>query len=146
MEVESWYLNSTAMQSIPDTVRAQLSEHYDIERQLVGGGMAHVFLAQDRELSRQVVIKVLPPDVASGVSASRFRSEILTVAKLQHPHIVGILRAGEVEGIPFFVMPSSATAPLRLAWACARGASRGWDRGWKRSTSRLRRPASRQSR
>ncbi len=93
------------MQSIPERVRAQLSEHYDIERELVGGGMAHVFLAQDRELSRQVVIKVLPPDVASGVSASRFRSEILTVAKLQHPHIVGILRAGEVEGIPFFVMP-----------------------------------------
>jgi serine/threonine-protein kinase len=93
------------MQSIPERVRAQLSEQYDIERELTGGGMALVYLAQDRELARQVVIKVLPPDVASGVSASRFRSEILTVAKLQHPHIVGILRAGELDGIPFFVMP-----------------------------------------
>ena len=67
--------------------------------------MARVFLAEDRELGRKVVIKVLPPEVANGVSASRFRSEILTVAKLQHPHIVGILKAGEVEGIPYFVMP-----------------------------------------
>ncbi len=67
--------------------------------------MARVFLAEDRELHRKVVIKVLPPDLAIGVSAQRFRSEILTVAKLQHPHIVGILKAGEVDGVPYFVMP-----------------------------------------
>ena len=89
----------------PEDLLAQLADQYTSERELVGGGMARVFLAEDRELGRKVVIKVLPPEVASGVSASRFRSEILTVAKLQHPHIVGILKAGEVEGIPYFVMP-----------------------------------------
>ena len=93
------------MPSIPENIRAGLGEQYDFERELVGGGMARVFLAEDRELQRRVVIKVLPPDLASGVSASRFRAEILTVAKLQHPHIVGILKAGEVDGIPYFVMP-----------------------------------------
>src|SRR6185312_16551185 len=39
------------------------------------------------------------------VSAERFRREILTVARLQHPHIVPILKAGEVDGLPYFVMP-----------------------------------------
>src|SRR5688500_13676830 len=93
------------MESIPANIRARLGEQYDFERELVGGGMARVFLAEDRELQRKVVVKVLPADLAAGVSATRFRSEILTVAKLQHPHIVGILTAGEVDGIPYFVMP-----------------------------------------
>ena len=93
------------MAAIPDNIRASLGDQYDFERELVGGGMARVFLAVDRELHRRVVVKVLPPEMALGVSAKRFRSEILTVAKLQHPHIVGILRAGEIDGVPYFVMP-----------------------------------------
>jgi serine/threonine-protein kinase len=97
--------NRRLMSSFPDNIRASLGDHYEFERELVGGGMARVFLAEDRELHRRVVIKVLPQDFALGVSAQRFRSEILTIAKLQHPHIVGILRAGEVEGVPYFVMP-----------------------------------------
>src|SRR5687767_16027662 len=95
------------MAAIPDNIRTELGEHYDFERELVGGGMARVFLAVDRELHRRVVVKVLPQEMALGVSAKRFRSEILTVAKLQHPHIVGILRAGEIDGVPYFVMPRS---------------------------------------
>jgi serine/threonine-protein kinase len=93
------------MAAIPDNIRTELGDLYDFERELVGGGMARVFLAVDRELHRRVVVKVLPQEMALGVSAKRFRSEILTVAKLQHPHIVGILRAGEVDGVPYFVMP-----------------------------------------
>lgn len=93
------------MESIPENLTAQLGGAYTFERELQGGGMARVYLAEDRELHRRVVIKVLPPDLALGVSAKRFRSEILTVAKLQHPHIVGILKAGEVDGVPYFVMP-----------------------------------------
>ena len=93
------------MTAIPDNIRRELGDLYDFERELVGGGMARVFLAVDRELHRRVVVKVLPQEMALGVSAKRFRSEILTVAKLQHPHIVGILRAGEVDGVPYFVMP-----------------------------------------
>jgi serine/threonine-protein kinase len=93
------------MDSIPENLTAQLGGAYTFERELQGGGMARVYLAEDRELQRRVVIKVLPPELALGVSAKRFRSEILTVAKLQHPHIVGILKAGEVDGVPYFVMP-----------------------------------------
>jgi serine/threonine-protein kinase len=93
------------MESIPENLTAQLGGANTFERELQGGGMARVYLAEDRELHRKVVIKVLPAELALGVSAKRFRSEILTVAKLQHPHIVGILKAGEVDGVPYFVMP-----------------------------------------
>lgn len=98
-------MTARLMAAIPDNIRTELGDLYDFERELVGGGMARVFLAVDRELHRRVVVKVLPQEMALGVSATRFRSEILTVAKLQHPHIVGILRAGEVDGVPYFVMP-----------------------------------------
>jgi serine/threonine-protein kinase len=67
--------------------------------------MARVFVAEDRDMGRKVVIKILPPDLAASVSAERFRREILTVARLQHPHIVPVLKAGDLDGLPYFVMP-----------------------------------------
>ncbi|HEV7389607.1 MAG TPA: serine/threonine-protein kinase, partial [Gemmatimonadaceae bacterium] len=82
-----------------------LGGSYTIERELTGGGMALVFMGEDHDLDRKVVIKILPPELAATVSAERFRREILTVARLQHPHIVPILKAGEIDGLPYFVMP-----------------------------------------
>ena len=82
-----------------------LGESYAIERELTGGGMATVFVARDLGLNRLVVIKVLPAELAAAVSVERFRREIMLSAALQHPHIVPVLSAGEVEGLPYFVMP-----------------------------------------
>jgi eukaryotic-like serine/threonine-protein kinase len=93
------------MTSISERLVAALGDSYTIERELTGGGMALVFVCEDHALERKVVIKVLPPELAAGVSAERFRREILTVAKLQHPHIVPILKAGDIDGLPYFVMP-----------------------------------------
>ncbi|HEY3133844.1 MAG TPA: serine/threonine-protein kinase [Gemmatimonadaceae bacterium] len=93
------------MSSISERLLSALGGSYTIERELTGGGMAHVFVAEDHDLGRKVVIKILPPELAASVSAERFRREILTVARLQHPHIVPILKAGEVDGLPYFVMP-----------------------------------------
>jgi len=93
------------MSSISERLLSALGGSYTIERELVGGGMAQVFVGEDRDLGRRVVIKILPPELAASVSAERFRQEILTVARLQHPHIVPILKAGELDGIPYFVMP-----------------------------------------
>jgi len=93
------------MTSISDRLASALGGSYTIERELIGGGMALVFVAEDHDLDRKVVIKILPPELAAGVSAERFRREILTVARLQHPHIVPILKAGELDGLPYFVMP-----------------------------------------
>jgi eukaryotic-like serine/threonine-protein kinase len=93
------------MSSITERLLAALGGAYTIERELTGGGMAQVFVGEDKDLDRKVVIKILPPELAASVSAERFRREILTVARLQHPHIVPILKAGEVDGVPYFVMP-----------------------------------------
>jgi len=93
------------MPSISERLLSALGGSYTIERELVGGGMAQVFVGEDHDLGRKVVIKVLPPELAASVSAERFRREILTVARLQHPHIVPILKAGELDGVPYFVMP-----------------------------------------
>src|SRR3982751_3728935 len=93
------------MTSISDRLVSALGGSYTIERELTGGGMARVFVGEDLELGRKVVIKILPPELAASVSAERFRREILTVARRQHPHIVPILKAGELDGLPYFVMP-----------------------------------------
>ena len=50
--------------------------------------MSRVFVAEETELGRQVVIKVLPPELAASLSLDRFRREIHLAASLQHPHIV----------------------------------------------------------
>ncbi|HYC50376.1 MAG TPA: hypothetical protein VEB19_04620, partial [Gemmatimonadaceae bacterium] len=72
-----------------------LGSAFTIERELSGGGMSRVFVAMDNALGRRVVVKVLPPDLAASVSVERFKREIMLAAALQHPHIVGVLAAGE---------------------------------------------------
>src|SRR5688572_10334702 len=67
--------------------------------------MSRVFVALDTGLQRRVVVKVLLPELAAGVSVERFRREIYLAAQLQHPHIVPLLSAGESEGLPYFTMP-----------------------------------------
>ncbi len=78
---------------------------YQLERELGGGGMSRLFVATERSLNRQVVIKVLPPDLSSAVSAARFRQEIELAAQLQHPHIVPILASGASNGLLYYIMP-----------------------------------------
>src|SRR2546430_17616524 len=84
-----------------------------VERELSGGGMSRVFIALDATLGRRVVIKVLPPELAATVSVDRFNREILLAATLQHPHIVGVLSAGEIAGMPYFTMPYVEGESLR---------------------------------
>lgn len=86
--------------SLHDHLALTLGARYRIEREFGGGGMARVFLAEERALGRRVVIKVLPPELAGGVSVERFRREIQLAAHLQHPHIVPVLSAGDAGGDP----------------------------------------------
>ncbi|MDB4913481.1 MAG: hypothetical protein JWM95_1125 [Gemmatimonadetes bacterium] len=88
-----------------DQLTAALGPGYTIERELGGGGMSRVFVAFDEALQRRVAVKVMPEHLAVSVSVDRFKREILLSAGLQHPHIVGVLSAGEAAGLPFFVMP-----------------------------------------
>src|SRR5262249_53067959 len=99
-----------------DQLQHTLGASYTLERELGGGGMSRVFVAEDTALGRSVVVKVLPPEMASGVSIERFKREISLAARLQHPHIVPLLSAGETGGLPYFTMPfvegESLRAPL----------------------------------
>src|SRR5947208_1910793 len=79
--------------------------------------MARVFVAEETALDRKVVIKVLPPETAAQVSLERFKREILLAAKLQHPHIVPLLTAGESNGLPYFTMPFVDGESLRVRLA-----------------------------
>jgi eukaryotic-like serine/threonine-protein kinase len=86
-------------------LQAALGDSLAIERELGGGGMSRVFLARDARLDRLVVVKVLAPGLAAGVNADRFEREIRLAASLQHPNIVPLLNAGDIGGLPYYVMP-----------------------------------------
>jgi serine/threonine-protein kinase len=79
--------------------------------------MSHVFLAEESRLGRQVVIKVLPPEMGAGVNAERFEREIQLAAKLQHPHIVPLLTAGASGDLLYYVMPFIQGESLRVKLA-----------------------------
>jgi len=95
------------------TLERTLGDSYTFEREIVGGGMSRVFVAVDRNLGRQIIVKVLSADVGAELSVDRFRREIHLAAKLQHPHIVPLLSAGEVNGAPYFTMPFVEGESLR---------------------------------
>jgi len=88
-----------------DDLKHALGEAYTIERELTGGGMSRVFVAKEHALGREVVIKVLPPDLAAGVNRERFRREVQLAARLSHPYIVPLLHAGEHGELLWFTMP-----------------------------------------
>ena len=96
-----------------DALQQKLGTAYAIERELGGGGMSRVFLAQEQALGRPVVVKLLPADFAAELSIERFKREIALAASLQHPHIVAVLSAGDVDGMPYFVMPYVEGKSLR---------------------------------
>ena len=105
-----------------EQLQATLGDAYTIERELGGGGMSRVFVAEEHSLRRKVVIKVLPDDVAGALSTQRFKREISLAARLNHPHIVPLLTAGETSDIPFYTMPFVVGETLRER--LARGAMR----------------------
>ena len=89
--------------------------NYTVKRELRGGGMARVFVAHDETLGREVIVKVLPPELTYGFSAARFTREFKLAATLQEPHIVPVLTAGQtVGGLPFYTMPFVRGESLRV--------------------------------
>jgi eukaryotic-like serine/threonine-protein kinase len=93
------------MHDLTEQLAAALGSSYRIDTELGGGGMSRVFRAEDVALGRSVVIKLLHPELAAGVNAERFNREVQLAARLQHPHIVPVITAGQVDGLPYYVMP-----------------------------------------
>jgi Tol biopolymer transport system component len=94
-------------------LRTSLADRYRIERELGAGGMATVYLARDLRHDRDVAIKVVRPELAAVIGAERFVREIKTIAHLQHPHILGLIDSGEVDGTAYYVMPYVEGESLR---------------------------------
>src|SRR5260221_1322654 len=98
---------------LQDRLQSTLGNTYSVERELGGGGMSRVFLAEEISLGRKVVVKVLTSDVSAGISAERFAREVRLAASLQHPNIVPVLATGTTGGIPYYTMPYVRGASLR---------------------------------
>jgi eukaryotic-like serine/threonine-protein kinase len=96
-----------------DNLTRALGEAYTIERELTGGGMSRVFVAREHALGREVVIKVLPPELSAGINRERFRREVQLAARLSHPYIVPLLHAGEAGELLWFTMPYIPGESLR---------------------------------
>ena len=77
-------------------ISSALADRYRIERELGAGGMATVWLAEDLKHHRKVAIKLLRPELGALLGAERFLAEIQTTAKLQHPHILGLIDSGAI--------------------------------------------------
>jgi len=104
-----------------DMVRQELNEEYEILDELGRGGMAIVFKAKEKQLDREVAIKVLPFSLAFDKEfVERFQREARTSAKLEHPNIIPIYRVGKSGRIIYFVMKFLRGKPLSTVLA-ARG-------------------------
>jgi serine/threonine-protein kinase PpkA len=95
----------TAMPEIPG---------YRLSRVIGNGGMSTVYLGEQASLEREVAIKVMLPEaLADEVSRRRFENEARTIARLEHPHIVGIFEIGRTrDGLPYYAMPYLARGHL----------------------------------
>jgi serine/threonine-protein kinase len=82
-----------------------LSGRYRLEARIGSGGMSTVYRALDVTLERRVAVKLMNREVATDSDQlERFRREARAVAQLSHPHIVGVIDAGEDDGRPYIVL------------------------------------------
>jgi len=94
-------------------LQAALPDRYTLERPLGRGGMATVYLANDRNLGRQVALKVLHPELATAIGVERFLREIGTAAGLNHPLILALHDSGEAGNLLYYTMPYVEGETLR---------------------------------
>ncbi len=96
-----------------ERLRQALADRYVVEREIGSGGMATVYLAEDRRHHRKVALKLLRPELAATLGADRFLREIEIAARLHHPHILPLYDSGEAEGLLYYVMPYEEGQSLR---------------------------------
>jgi uncharacterized protein YjdB len=131
----------SAWATVAARLQAATLGEFEILTELGRGGMAAVYLARDLSLNRPVAIKIMAPGLLLGVAmVNRFRQEAVTVANLQHAHIVAIHAVRQVEDLHFFVMQfvpgrtiadvlrdkASLPLPVTLAWLYQIGSALGY--------------------
>ncbi|HEV2670743.1 MAG TPA: protein kinase [Gemmatimonadales bacterium] len=94
-------------------IAAALADRYTVERELGRGGMATVYLAEEKKHGRKVAIKVLRAEITAALGTERFLREIGIAAQLAHPHIVPLIDSGEAGGLLYYVQPHVPGGSLR---------------------------------
>src|SRR6266550_736923 len=95
------------------SIATALADRYTVERELGRGGMATVYLAEEKKHGRKVAIKVLRPEITAALGTERFLREIGIAARLAHPHIVPLIDSGEAGGLLYYVQPHVPGGSLR---------------------------------
>src|SRR5687768_9405606 len=92
----------------------EIAERYALRREIGRGGMAAVYVAQDRRLGREVAIKLLHPGLASDPAfIERFRREAQNAAALNHQNVVSVYDWGNEGGTYYLVMEHVAGSTLK---------------------------------
>jgi len=102
-----------AILDVREQLQTTLGTQYSLDREIGRGGMATVYLAQDRKHHRPVALKVLHPELAATLGSERFLREIEIAARLQHPHILPLYDSGQAGSLLYYVMPFVEGESLR---------------------------------
>jgi Tol biopolymer transport system component len=101
------FLETPAAALAPGTLMAGLEGQrlgaYQMESRIAAGGMGEVYRALDTRLNRPVAIKFLSPDLADSSARRRFQQEAQMASALNHPHILTVHEAGELDGLQYLV-------------------------------------------
>ncbi|WP_254627393.1 serine/threonine-protein kinase [Myxococcus sp. CA040A] len=116
-------------------------DEFRLMRLLGRGGMGAVYLAHDTSLDRLVALKLsvaLQPDTSTLAS---FAIEARAIARIKHPNVVTVFRAGQIEGRPYLVYEyvdgkSLAELPLPLPWRYVLDIALGFSRGLRAAHQR----------
>ncbi len=98
---------------ISERLAAALAGRYRLTEEIAQGGMGAIFGAYELKHQRDVILKVLRPDIGFSVGRARFEAEVQIAAKLAHPHIIPLLDSGDAGGLLYFVMPRLPGETLR---------------------------------
>jgi len=109
--------------TVSGAIPRRLVERYEIEGKLGEGGMGVVYRALDTRLNRPVAIKFLSNDLADAAARHRFQREAQTASSLNHPHILTVYDAGELDGRQYLVTEFVDGGTLKT-WV--RSAKRTW--------------------
>jgi eukaryotic-like serine/threonine-protein kinase len=87
------------------TPGTSIGSRYEIVRLLGQGGMGAVYQAHDKELERQVAIKVIRADMAANPEIlRRFKQELILARQITHKNVIRIFDLGQADGIKFITM------------------------------------------
>src|SRR5438093_4921989 len=98
---------------LPPKLTEALGDRYRLQREIGRGGMATVYLGEDRLGGGPVAVKVLRPELAASLGGTRFHREIEIATRLRHPNILPLLGSGQVGEFLYYVMPYVAGDSLQ---------------------------------